>query len=228
MNSENLHSWKPSGKKKRQIRDPQTRGRQNSRLRDSKIPRKRDFETHQKHFWFRDRTKIFRDPRFRLFFGLHTCRDLYCDLHNTIDRVLTVLPSLTIKRKIYVDFKQNWLVTSTNWKLGECVRQWFHWTIHVIFLQTRLNLKTKVKHRYQFLGWPRKSPWKICGEQWERRGTHPSDAIRDFKIQRRGRQRAWAWIWSLEIQLQEGSPTFDKVKREESSLLRLKERKFTF
>ena len=25
----------------------------------------------------------------------------------------------------------------------------------------------------------------------------------------------WAWIWSLEIQLQEGSPTFDKVKREE-------------
>ena len=130
----------------------------------TKIPRKRDFETHQKRYWFRDRTKIFRDPRFRLFFGLHTCRDLYCDLHNTIDRVLTVLPSLTIKRKIYVDFKQNWLVTSTNWKLGECVRQWFHWTIHVIFLQTRLNLKTKVKHRYQFLGWPRKSPWKICRE----------------------------------------------------------------
>ena len=126
----------------------------------TKIPRKRDFETHQKRFWFRDRTKIFRDPRFRLFFGLHTCRDLYCDLHNTIDRVLTVLPSLTIKRKTYVDFKQNWLVTSTNWKLGECVRQWFHWTIHVIFLQTRLNLKTKVKHRYHFLGWPRKSPLK--------------------------------------------------------------------
>ena len=25
----------------------------------------------------------------------------------------------------------------------------------------------------------------------------------------------WAWIWSLEIQLQEGSPTFDKVKRVE-------------
>ena len=24
-----------------------------------------------------------------------------------------------------------------------------------------------------------------------------------------------AWIWFLEIQLQEGSPTFDKVKREE-------------
>ena len=164
MNSENLDSWGPSGKKKRQIRDPETRGRQNSRLRDSKIPRKRDFETHQKRFWFRDRTKIFRDPRFRLFFGLHTCPDLYCDLHNTIDQVLTVLPSLTIKRKIYVDFKQNWLVSSTNWKLGECVRQWFHWTIHVIFLQTRLNLKTKVKHRYQFLGWPRKSPRKICGE----------------------------------------------------------------
>ena len=101
---------------------------------------------------------------FGIFVGLHTCPDLYCDLHNTIDQVLTVLPSLTIKRKIYVDFKQNWLVTSTNWKLGECVRQWFHWTIHVIFLQTRLNLKTKVKHRYQFLGWPRKSPWKICGE----------------------------------------------------------------
>ena len=25
----------------------------------------------------------------------------------------------------------------------------------------------------------------------------------------------WAWMWSLEIQLQEGSPTFDKVKRGE-------------
>jgi len=106
----------------------------------------------------------FPRPTFLAFFGLHACPDLYCDLHNTINQVLTVLPSLTVKRKIYVDFKQNWLVTSSNWKLGECVRQWFHWNLHVIFLQTRLNLKTEEKHRYQFLGWPRKSPWKICGE----------------------------------------------------------------
>ena len=39
-------------------------------------------------------------------FGLHGCPDLYCDLHNTINQVHTVLPSLTVKRKVYADFKQ--------------------------------------------------------------------------------------------------------------------------
>ena len=160
MNSEKLDSWGPSGKKKRQIRDPESRGRQNSRLREPKSPENETLRPIKNASDFEIGPKFSETHVFGFFFGLHTCRDLYCDLHNTIDRVLTVLPSLTIKRKIYVDFKQNWLVTSTNWKLGECVRQWFHWTIQVIFLQTRLNLKTKVKHRYHFLGWPRKSPLK--------------------------------------------------------------------
>ena len=38
----------------------------------------------------------------------------------------------------------------------------------------------------------------------------------------------WSWIWFLGIQLQEGSPTFDKVSDLELSRWRLKEREFTF
>lgn len=67
--------------------------------------------------------------------------------------------------------------TRSNWKFGECVQQWFHWTIHVIFEQTRLN---------QFLA--EKKPWKIYGAaksasvakkssmRDRRLGMHPSDA----------------------------------------------------
>ena len=38
----------------------------------------------------------------------------------------------------------------------------------------------------------------------------------------------WIWIWPLGIQLQEGSPTFDKVSKLEWLRWKLKERKFTF
>ena len=43
------------------------------------------------------------------------------------------------------------IITSRNWKLGDCVRQWFHWTFHVIFVQKRLNFETESEHKYQFL-----------------------------------------------------------------------------
>ena len=36
----------------------------------------------------------------------------------------------------------------------------------------------------------------------------------------------WTWIWFLVIQLQETSPTFDKVSELEQSRWRLKEREF--
>ena len=148
MNSEKLDSWRPSGEERTtntRPRDPWVKKIDTSRR---KNPPKTRLWDPSKTLLISRSDQNFPRPTFLAFFGLRARPDLYCDLHNTIDQVLTVLPSLTVKRKIYADLKQNWLVTSINWKLGECVRQWFHWTIHVIFLQTRLNLKTEAKHRY--------------------------------------------------------------------------------